>query len=99
MADTWQTLKEWPELRLERLSDAGVARTDGGFTDAATQAACLLAVDPVGLGGLCLQILLSARKTWAADGVNLSLGSVSQYWTEQWAAYGAPDFNTEGALA
>ena len=26
MADTWQTLKEWPELRLERLSDAGVAR-------------------------------------------------------------------------
>ena len=51
------------------------------------------------LGGLCLQILLSARKTWAADGVNLSLGSVSQYWTEQWAAYGAPDFNTEGALA
>ena len=51
------------------------------------------------LGGLCLQVLLSARKTWAADGVNLSLGSVSQYWTEQWAAYGAPDFNTEGALA
>lgn len=51
------------------------------------------------LGGLCLQILLSAKKTWAADGVNLSLGSVSQYWTEQWAAYGAPDFNTEGALA
>ena len=51
------------------------------------------------LGGLCLQILLSARKTWAADGVNLNLGSVSQYWTEQWAALGAPDFNTEGALA
>ena len=51
------------------------------------------------VGAQCLQILLSARKTWAADGVNLSLGSVSQYWTEQWAAYGAPDFNTEGALA
>jgi chemotaxis protein CheX len=51
------------------------------------------------LGGLCLQILMSARKTWAEDGVNLNLGSVSQYWTEQWAALGAPDFNTEGALA
>ncbi|WP_428153895.1 STAS domain-containing protein [Brevundimonas sp.] len=51
------------------------------------------------LGGLCLQVLLSARKTWAADGVNLSLGSVSQYWTEQWAAFGAPDFNTEGLTA
>jgi enoyl-CoA hydratase/carnithine racemase len=26
MSDTWQTLKEWPELILERLEDAGVAR-------------------------------------------------------------------------
>src|SRR5580693_7903353 len=26
VTDTWQTLKEWPELILERLSDAGVAR-------------------------------------------------------------------------
>lgn len=51
------------------------------------------------LGGLCLQVLLSARKTWAADGVNLNLGSVSQSWTEQWDAFGAPDFNTEGLTA
>jgi len=26
MSDTWQTLKEWPELILDRLTDAGVAR-------------------------------------------------------------------------
>jgi enoyl-CoA hydratase/carnithine racemase len=26
MADTWRTLKQWPELILERLEDAGVAR-------------------------------------------------------------------------
>ena len=26
MADVWQTLKQWPELLLERLADAGVAR-------------------------------------------------------------------------
>jgi enoyl-CoA hydratase/carnithine racemase len=26
MSDQWQTVKEWPELRLERLDDAGVAR-------------------------------------------------------------------------
>ena len=26
MSDTWRTLKEWPELILERLEDAGVAR-------------------------------------------------------------------------
>ena len=26
MSETWRTLKEWPELILERLEDAGVAR-------------------------------------------------------------------------
>lgn len=26
MADAWTTIKEWPELKLERLADAGVAR-------------------------------------------------------------------------
>ncbi len=26
MTDTWRTLKDWPELKLERLEDAGVAR-------------------------------------------------------------------------
>jgi chemotaxis protein CheX len=51
------------------------------------------------LGGLCLQVLLAARRTWAADDVNLRLGSVSDSFADQWAAFGAPDFNTEGALA
>ena len=26
MSETWRTLKEWPELILERIEDAGVAR-------------------------------------------------------------------------
>ena len=51
------------------------------------------------LGGLCLQVLLSARRTWQTDGVNLRLGSVSQSFADQWAAFGAPAFNTEGGLA
>lgn len=51
------------------------------------------------LGGLCLQVLLSAGRTWAVDGVNLRLGSVSQAWSEQWAAFGAPDLITKGAQA
>ena len=51
------------------------------------------------LGGLGLQVLLAARKTWAADGLNLRLGFVSEALAEQWAAFGAPDFNAEGALA
>lgn len=51
------------------------------------------------VGGLCLQVLLSAMRTWAADGVNLKLAPLSDAFAEQWAAFGAPDFNTEGALA
>ena len=51
------------------------------------------------LGGLCLQVLLSAARTWDVDGVNLRLGSVSQAWSEQSAAFGAPDLLTEGAQA
>lgn len=51
------------------------------------------------LGGLCLQVLLSAARTWAADGLNLSLGFVSQALTEQWAAFGAPELDAEGVIA
>ncbi len=51
------------------------------------------------LGGLCLQVLLAAARTWDVDGVNLRLGSVSQAWREQWAAFGAPGRITEGAAA
>lgn len=51
------------------------------------------------LGGLCLQVLLSAKRTWQADGVNLKLEPLSDALAEQWVAFGAPDFNTEGALA
>ena len=51
------------------------------------------------LGGLGLQVLLAARKTWAADGLNLSLVFVSEALREQWAAFGAPDFDAEGARA
>jgi chemotaxis protein CheX len=53
------------------------------------------------LGGLCLQVLLSARKTWAADGVDLTIASRSEAFSEQWAAFGASETNEEieGALS
>ena len=55
------------------------------------------------LGGLCLQVLLSARKSWAADGVDLMITPKSTSFAEQWAAFGASETNaqdlTEGALA
>jgi len=55
------------------------------------------------LGGLCLQVLLSARKTWAADGVDLTISPQSQAFSEQWTAFGASAPNAqdliEGPLA
>jgi chemotaxis protein CheX len=46
------------------------------------------------LGGLCLQVLLSARATWASDGQPLTVttGEGSAF-SDQWAAFGAPAFD------
>ena len=41
------------------------------------------------LGGLCLQVLLSARRTWDEDGQALSVAAPSDAFAEQWAAFGA----------
>ncbi|MEG2312993.1 STAS domain-containing protein [Brevundimonas sp.] len=44
------------------------------------------------LGGLCLQILLSAVKTWKADGQALIFLNVSKALNEHWLGFGAsPD--------
>ncbi|MFN3535871.1 MAG: STAS domain-containing protein [Brevundimonas sp.] len=47
------------------------------------------------IGGLCLQVLISAKKTWALDRKALTLAPVSDALTEQLAAYGCPDLNTD----
>jgi chemotaxis protein CheX len=52
------------------------------------------------LGGLCLQVLLSARRTWEADGQTLTLAPDNAAFTDQWAAFGAAPFSdTPGAPA
>lgn len=47
------------------------------------------------LGGLCLQVLLSARRTWAEDGLALSLDKPSQAFVDQVAAFGGPELHFE----
>ena len=42
------------------------------------------------LGGLCLQVLLSAQRTWAADGHALVVSPISDAFADQWNAFGAP---------
>ena len=51
------------------------------------------------LGGLCLQVLMAARRTWATDGQPLRLGPASPAFASQLAAFGAPELQhtpTEG---
>lgn len=51
-----------------------------------------LTVDASGverLGGLSLQVLLSAVRTWAADGLELTVAPVSEAFVEQCRAFGA----------
>jgi chemotaxis protein CheX len=47
------------------------------------------------LGGLCLQVLMSARKIWAEDGVALTLNQPSLAFSEQLAAFGNPELHCE----
>lgn len=43
------------------------------------------------LGGLCLQVLISAQQTWALDGLSLVIDEVSESFANQWNAFGASD--------
>ena len=53
------------------------------------------------LGGLCLQVLMSARKIWVEDGVSLMVDQLSSGFSEQLAAFGDPElhFEPEGGLS
>lgn len=53
------------------------------------------------LGGLCLQVLISARKTWVEDGQSLSVDEPSEAFTEQLASFGDPElrFLPEGGAS
>ena len=42
------------------------------------------------IGALCVQVLVSARNSWAADGLAFSVSAVSESLLEQWALCGAP---------
>jgi chemotaxis protein CheX len=47
------------------------------------------------LGGLCLQVLMSARKIWAEDGVALTVNQPSSAFSEQLTAFGNPELHCE----
>lgn len=47
------------------------------------------------LGGLCLQVLVSARETWRADGHSAVIGQASAAFDDAWAMFAAPSFNND----
>lgn len=47
------------------------------------------------LGGLCLQVLMSARKIWGEDGVALTVNQPSLAFSEQLTAFGNPELHCE----
>ena len=53
------------------------------------------------LGGLCLQVLMSARKIWAEDGVSLTVNQPSLAFSDQLTAFGEPElhYEPEGGLS
>ncbi|WGM31909.1 STAS domain-containing protein [Brevundimonas sp. NIBR11] len=51
------------------------------------------------LGGLCLQVLISAQQTWARDGHTLKIDGVSREFADQWNAFGAARTAVQGAMS
>lgn len=52
------------------------------------------------LGGLCLQVLISAQQTWLRDGHGLIIDRVSDAFANQWNTFGAASLATgSGDLA
>lgn len=51
------------------------------------------------LGGLCLQVLISAQQTWARDGHTLKIDDVSREFADQWNAFGAAEAAPQGAFS
>ena len=47
------------------------------------------------LGGLCLQVLLAARKSWAADGQDVQLSASSPAFEDAWTLFAALEFSPE----
>ena len=50
------------------------------------------------MGGLSLQVLLSAQKTWAADGGSLRFSALSPAFQQSWDMFAAPPLATASDL-
>ena len=81
-------------LQLEPVLDLGAAeRLHARLLELRGQPIDIDASQVERLGGLCLQVLISARDTWQADGQTAVIGQTSTAFDEAWALFAAPSFS------
>ena len=81
-------------LQLEPVLDLGAAeRLHAELTGVRGRPLDIDASQVERLGGLCLQVLLSARATWRADGQPARITQASPAFEEAWSLFAAPSFS------
>lgn len=84
------------KLLLEPVLDLGAAeRLHARLTDLRGLPLDIDASQVERLGGLCLQVLISARNTWRADGKSAVISQASTAFDDAWAMFAAPGFNSD----
>ncbi len=82
------------KLQLEPILDLGAAeRLHARLIEVRGQPLDIDASQVERLGGLCLQVLISARETWQSDGHSAVIGQASSAFEEAWALFAAPSFS------
>lgn len=81
------------KLQLEPVLDLGAAeRLHAQLSGLRGQPLDIDASQVERLGGLCLQVLISARDTWHADGQPARVSQPSPAFEDAWALFAAPAF-------
>lgn len=82
------------KLLLEPVLDLGAAeRLHARLMEVRGQPVDIDASQVERLGGLCLQVLISARDTWRSDGHAAVIGQASTAFEEAWDLFAAPSFS------
>jgi len=82
------------KLLLEPVLDLGAAeRLHARLSELRGQPLDIDASQVERLGGLCLQVLISARNTWQADGQAAVMAHTSTAFEDAWSMFAAPGFN------
>ena len=82
------------KLLLEPVLDLGAAeRLHARLMEVRGQPLDIDASQVERLGGLCLQVLISARDTWREDGQRAVIGQASPSFDEAWDLFAAPSFS------